>query len=65
MSSLKDDMMNAGARFLDQEVVIDGNIITSRMPDDLPAFMSEVLRHLSSGRDAQAARMAAASATGR
>jgi protease I len=64
-SSLKDDMMNAGARFLDQEVVIDGNIITSRMPDDLPAFMSEVLRHLSSGRDAQAARMAAASATGR
>lgn len=63
--SLKDDMMNAGARFIDQEVVIDGNIITSRMPDDLPAFMAEIIRYLDSGRDANAARMAAASATGR
>ena len=58
--SLKDDMMNAGARFIDQEVVIDGNIITSRMPDDLPAFMAEIIRYLDSGRDANAARMAAA-----
>jgi protease I len=44
--TLRDDMMNAGARYLDQEVVVDGNIVTSRKPDDLPAFMAEVLRHL-------------------
>ncbi len=44
--SLKDDMMNAGAMWQDQEVVIDGNIITSRKPDDLPAFMIEVIKAL-------------------
>ncbi len=63
--SLKDDMMNAGARYIDQEVVVDGNIITSRKPDDLPAFMSEIIRHLGSGREAQAQRMTAVSASGR
>lgn len=36
--SIKDDLVNAGAIFLDQEVVRDGNIITSRTPKDLPAF---------------------------
>jgi protease I len=44
--TLKDDIMNAGARYMDQEVMVDGNIITSRCPDDLPAFMAEVLRYL-------------------
>ena len=37
-SSIKDDMVNAGATFVDKEVVVDGNVITSRKPDDLPAF---------------------------
>jgi len=37
--SIKDDMVNAGATFVDREVVIDGNVITSRKPDDLPAFV--------------------------
>ena len=45
--SLKDDMVNAGAEYVDQEVVVDGNIITSRCPDDLPAFMREVTKYLS------------------
>jgi protease I len=36
--SLKTDLKNAGAEWVDQEVVIDGNMITSRKPDDLPAF---------------------------
>ena len=36
--SLKDDLANAGARWLDEEVVRDGNLISSRKPDDLPAF---------------------------
>ncbi len=41
--SIKDDMVNAGARFVDQEVVVDGNLITSRKPDDLPAFCRELI----------------------
>ncbi|MFP3883589.1 MAG: type 1 glutamine amidotransferase domain-containing protein [Actinomycetota bacterium] len=44
--SIKDDIVNAGARWHDREVVRDGNIITSRSPDDLPAFMREVLAAL-------------------
>jgi len=42
-SAIKDDMTNAGAAWRDAEVVIDGNLITSRTPDDLPAFMRAVL----------------------
>jgi protease I len=42
--SIKDDMVNAGARWVDQEVVVDGNLITSRVPGDLPAFCREVIR---------------------
>lgn len=45
--SLKDDMINAGARYQDSEVVVSDNIITSRGPQDLPAFMSEVVSALS------------------
>ncbi len=45
-SMIKDDLVNAGAAYLDQEVVVDGNIITSRVPDDLPAFCREILKKL-------------------
>jgi protease I len=41
--SIKDDIVNAGAIYLDQEVVKDGNLITSRSPDDLPAFCREII----------------------
>ena len=41
--SIKDDMINAGAIYLDQEVVKDGNLITSRSPNDLPAFCREII----------------------
>jgi protease I len=44
--SIKDDVMNAGARYKDEEVVVDGNLITSRSPADLPAFMRALLRAL-------------------
>jgi protease I len=44
--SIKDDMVNAGCRWVDQEVVVDGNLITSRRPDDLPAFCREIVRAL-------------------
>jgi protease I len=36
--AIKDDMINAGAEWEDAEVVVDGNLVTSRKPDDLPAF---------------------------
>jgi protease I len=41
--AIKDDLIHAGANWVDQEVVIDGNLITSRMPDDLPAFMRAII----------------------
>ncbi len=44
--AIKDDMINAGAKFEDKSVVVDGNLITSRMPDDLPDFMKAVLQYL-------------------
>jgi len=44
--SIKDDMVHAGAVYLDQEVVRDGNLITSRKPDDLPAFCRELIAAL-------------------
>ena len=44
--SIKDDLVNAGAVYLDQEVVRDGNLITSRVPDDLPAFCREIFNAL-------------------
>jgi protease I len=36
--SIRDDMINAGANYVDAAAVVDGNLITSRVPDDLPAF---------------------------
>ncbi len=45
-SAIKDDLRNAGANFVDQEVVIDENLITSRNPSDLPAFCREILKTL-------------------
>ena len=45
-SAIKDDVVNAGATFVDREVVRDGNLITSRKPDDLPAFMRAFLEVL-------------------
>jgi protease I len=44
--AVKDDMVNAGAEWVDQDVVVDGNLITSRTPDDLPAFMKAVIAAL-------------------
>jgi protease I len=44
--AIKDDLEHAGAKFVDAEVVIDGNLITSRMPDDLPAFLRAIIAAL-------------------
>ena len=44
--AIKDDVVNAGAIYLDREVVRDNNLITSRSPDDLPAFCREIIAAL-------------------
>ena len=44
--AIKDDLVHAGAEWVDREVVVDGNLITSRTPDDLPAFMRAVIAAL-------------------
>ena len=44
--AIKDDIRNAGANYVDAECVVDGNLITSRKPDDLPAFCSAILKKL-------------------
>jgi protease I len=41
--TIADDLKNAGAQWEDSEVVVDGNLISSRKPDDLPAFMSALI----------------------
>lgn len=45
---IKDDLINAGAEWVDEEVVIDRNMISSRRPDDLPAFCREIIKMMSS-----------------
>lgn len=42
--AIKDDVVNAGAKYVDQEVCVDKNLVTSRMPGDLPAFMRETIK---------------------
>ena len=44
--SVRDDVINAGAEYINQEVVVDDNIVTSRNVDDLPAFCREIIRYL-------------------
>ena len=45
-NSIKDDLVNAGSIYLDKEVVIDNNLITSRTPQDLPAFLPAIIAAL-------------------
>jgi len=45
--AIKHDMINAGAEWSDDECVVDGNVITSRKPDDLPAFCAAIIDALS------------------
>jgi protease I len=57
--SIRDDLVNAGATYVDLEVVRDGNFVTSRQPNDLPAFCREVIAALQEiGRTAMVARRA-------
>lgn len=47
VSAIADDMKNAGAEWVDREVVVDGNLISSRTPTDLPAFCRAIIEALS------------------
>jgi len=44
--SIKDDLVNAGGQWVDEAVVVDGGLVTSRTPDDLPAFMRAIITFL-------------------
>jgi protease I len=48
--SLKTDLRNAGANWVDQEVVVDNGIVTSRKPDDIPAFNKKMIEEFAEGR---------------
>ncbi len=49
-SSIREDVVNAGANYVDRPVVKDGNVITSRFPADLPAFCKEIITSLGEAR---------------
>jgi protease I len=48
--SLKTDLRNAGAKWVDEEVVVDDGLVTSRKPDDLKAFCSKLVEEIAEGR---------------
>ncbi|MDE0547639.1 type 1 glutamine amidotransferase domain-containing protein [Microbacterium sp. C7(2022)] len=50
--SLKTDLVNAGATWVDEEVVVDAGFVTSRTPDDLPAFNAKLIEEVAEGRHA-------------
>lgn len=54
-SSLQTDLRNAGANWVDEEVVVDGNLVTSRNPGDLPAFIDKATALFASSKSAQPA----------
>jgi protease I len=48
--SIRTDLENAGANVVDQEVVVDNGIVTSRKPDDIPAFSAKLIEEIAEGR---------------
>jgi protease I len=58
--SLKTDIRNAGGNWVDEEVVTDNGVVTSRKPDDLPAFCSKLVEEIAEGRHARQPTTAAA-----
>lgn len=48
--SLKTDLINAGAKWVDREVIVDEGLVTSRKPDDLPAFNQKMIEEFAAGR---------------
>ena len=53
--SIQTDLRNAGANWVDEEVVVDNGIVTSRKPDDIPAFNKKMIEEICEGRHSEAA----------
>ena len=53
---MQTDIRNAGGQWVDEEVVVDGNLISSRNPDDIPAFNKKMLEEIAEGRHAAAVK---------
>jgi len=51
--TIKEDVINAGANWIDKEVVVDNGLVTSRNPDDLPAFISKVIEEIREGKHSE------------
>jgi protease I len=51
--SLKTDLTNAGANWVDKEVVVDNGLVTSRNPNDLPAFINKMLEEIAEGEHSE------------
>ncbi len=49
-NSIKDDLINAGANWVDEEVVVDKGLVTSRNPNDLPAFNKKLIEEIKEGK---------------
>ena len=56
--SLRTDLRNAGAEWVDEQVVVDNGLVTSRNPDDLPAFCDKVVEEIGEGKHRAQARSA-------
>ena len=61
--TIQTDLKNAGASWVDQEVVVDNGLVTSRKPDDLPAFNRKLIEEIAEGRHASRAMAGASTST--